>query len=105
VPGVGEFALDVVDGQVPFTHADDELADRIAGWGVVGSVLHDPEEAGAFVGIVAKLVAEYAKGAAGVAEASCHLVGRHPLDEEGAECFILTVQGVVGGKKEASVAR
>jgi len=105
VPGVGEFALDVVDGQVAFAHGDDEFADRIANRGIAWSVLHDPEEAGAFVGIVAKLMAKDAEGAGGIAEAACDFVRRQPPDEKGTERFILTVEGAVGSEKEAGVFR
>ena len=68
-------------------------------------MLHDAEEAGAFVGIVTELVAEDAEGAARVAKAACDLVRRHAFDEKGTECFVLTVERVVGSEKEAGVVR
>jgi hypothetical protein len=50
-------------------------------------------------------VAEDAKSAAGVAEATCHFVRGQTLDEESTKCFVLTVERVVGGEKEAGVIR
>ena len=70
--GVGKFALDIVDREVAFPQGDDEFPDAIAGRGIPWSVLHDLEEAGAFVGIVAELVAENAEGAGRVAETACN---------------------------------
>ncbi len=105
LPSVGEFALDVVDGEVAFAHGDDQFADAIANGCPMRSVLHDAEEAGTHVGIVAKLVAEDAKGAAGVAEAACDFVRRQPLDEVGAQRLVLALNGVVGSEKEAGVVR
>jgi len=79
-PASASFALDVVDGEVAFAQGDDEFADAIAHGCPMRSVLHDAEEAGTLVGIMAKFVAEDAKGAAGVAKAACDFVRRQPLD-------------------------
>lgn len=105
VPGSGAVALDVGDGQVALAQGDDEFANRLAHGGLAWPVRYDPEEAGALVGIVANRVAEDAQGAARVAEATCRLARRQPLDEEGTGCFVLTVTRVVGGEKEAGVVR
>jgi len=61
------------------------------------------EEAGAFGGIVAELVAEDAEGAGGVGEATGDLGAGELIDEVSAEGFVLAVEGDFGGKKELGV--
>ena len=61
------------------------------------------EEGSALVGTVPKLMAEDAKSALGVAETASYLDGGLLFDEEGAESFILALQGKLGGKEEMPV--
>jgi hypothetical protein len=61
------------------------------------------KEAGAFGGIVAKMVAQDAEGAGGVGEAAGDLGTRELLDEVSAEGFILAVEGDFGGEEELGV--
>jgi hypothetical protein len=49
---------------------------------------------------VAKLVAQDAEGAGGIAETESRLGGREFLDEVGAEGFVLAMQRPFGGEKE-----
>ena len=98
--GLSQFALDVVDGEVPFAHGHHEFAYLIAGWGVARSRRNRLKEAALLVGVVAKLMAEDTEGAGHVAEAAGDLVGRAAFDEIGAEGFVLSVQGIFGDEEE-----
>ena len=104
VSGLGQFALDVVDGEVPFAHGHDEFAYLIADWGVARPRLNRLKEAALLVGVVAELVAEDAEGAGHVAEAAGDLVGRAAFDEVGAEGFVLSVQGIFGERGRSGPA-
>jgi hypothetical protein len=61
------------------------------------------EEGGALVGVVTKLMAEDSKSALGVAETASYIDGGLVFDEEGAEGFILALQGKFGRKEEMAV--
>ena len=63
------------------------------------------EERGAFERIVAELIAEDAEGAGGIAEAAGDFGRWFVIDEEGAEGFVLALQGELGGEEEILVAR
>jgi hypothetical protein len=63
------------------------------------------EEGGAFVGIVAELMTENAKGARGIAETPGDLGGRLLVDKEGAEGFVLSLQRELRGEEEVLVGR
>jgi hypothetical protein len=52
------------------------------------------------LGIVAELVAEDAEGGRRIAKTAGDVAGGLFLDEEGAESFILTLQGELGGEEE-----
>jgi len=63
VAGRGQFALHVVDGQIPFAHGDDEFANLVSGGGELRSAAGRLNEAVAVVGVMAELMTEDAKGA------------------------------------------
>jgi hypothetical protein len=60
------------------------------------------EKRSAFLGVMAKLVAEHPETAGRVAEALGGFGGREFFDEEGAEGFILAMDALVGGEEEGS---
>ena len=66
--GGGEFALDVIDGEVAFAHGHGQITNAAAGRSRLRSMQRLAEEGSAFVGVVAEVVAEDAKGTRGVAE-------------------------------------
>ena len=92
VPGGGQLAADVVDGEVPLPHGDDQIADAIARRRRVRPLAGSREEGGALGGVVAELVAEDAEGPRCVAEAASDLVGGESLDEVGTEGFVLSLE-------------
>ncbi len=63
------------------------------------------EKAGAFVRIMAELVAQDAEGIGGVTEAASGLRSGQLFDKEGAEGLILTVVGGFRGEEEAGIWR
>jgi hypothetical protein len=72
VTGLGQLALDVVDGQVALAHGHNEAADPIPdGAGRLPRGFRG-EEARPEGGVVAELVAEDAEGTGGVGEAARH---------------------------------
>ena len=99
---LGQFALDVVDGQVALAQGDGQLTDRIAGGGKARPGRDGLKEAAVLVGQVAKLVTEDAEGAGGIAEAPSDLKGGESFDEVGAAGFVLTLERVIGGEEEAA---
>ena len=99
VAGLGQFALDVVDGEVALAHGDDQFAHRVTRGCALGPMARGAEEL-ALVGVVAKLVAQDAEGAWGVAEASRDLLGGAVFDEVGTQGLVLALQGMFGGKEE-----
>ena len=98
--GLGQFALDVVDGEVAFAHGHDEFAYRVTSGGVTGPMLNRRKEVMLFVGVMAELVAQDAKRARRVAKAACDLMGWAAVDEVGTKGFVLSVQRVFGSKEE-----
>jgi hypothetical protein len=58
------------------------------------------EEGSTFVGLMTELMAKNAKGPGGVAKAAGDIVGGQALNEEGAEGFILPVEGLFGFQEE-----
>jgi hypothetical protein len=52
------------------------------------------------LGIVSELVTENAKGGRRIAKTAGDVAGGFFLDEEGAESFVLTLQGELGGEEE-----
>lgn len=100
VPGVGQFALDVVDRQVPLAHGHDRVADAIACGRRLRPLAGGREEGGTFGGVMAELMTEDAKGAGRVAESACDLVGGPLLDEVRAEGFVLTLERCFRGQEE-----
>jgi hypothetical protein len=49
---------------------------------------------------MAELVAEDTESARGIAEAASDLVGGEVISEEGAEGFVLAMEGALGGEEE-----
>ena len=92
VPGGGPLAAEVVDGEVPLPHGDDQVADAIAGGGGVWPLADGREEGDALGGVVAELVAEDAAGPRRGAEAASDLVGGESLDEVGVEGLVLSLE-------------
>jgi hypothetical protein len=105
VSGLGQFALDVVDREVPFAQGHDEFAYPITGRSVTWPMLDRLKEAELLVGVLAELVAEDTKRAGRVAEAARDLLGRAAFEEVGAEGLVLSVQGVFGGEEEVGDRR
>jgi len=62
VAGSQELALDVVDGQVFLAQGDDQLAEAIPSGSTSGPGPRNLEEAVAFAGVMAELVAESPEG-------------------------------------------
>jgi hypothetical protein len=58
------------------------------------------EEGSALLGIVAELMAKDAEGARGVTKTAGDVAGGLVIDEEGAESFVLTLHGELGGQEE-----
>ena len=103
VPRVGQFASDVVDGEVSLPHGDGQVPDAIALGGGVRSRGGRGEEHGPLGGIVSELMTEDAKGPGCVAEAVRDLMGGCLLDEVSAEGLVLPLLGRFGGQEEPSL--
>ncbi len=103
VAGDGQLAADVVDGEVPLAHGDDQVADAIARGAGCGPWPAGGKKAAPLGGVVAELVAEDAEGARGVAEAASDLVGGESLDEVGAEGLVLSLERRFGGQEESGL--
>jgi len=104
VAGLGQFPLDVVDGEILLPHRDGQRPYPVPDRGRLRPVLERLKEAGALGGIVPELVTEDPEGPGGVAEAVRHDVGGGALDKEAAQRFVLPVKGCVGGEKEPGLA-
>jgi hypothetical protein len=61
------------------------------------------KEPGSFGGVVPELMTEDPKGPRGVPEAAGDLVGRHLLDQEAAQRFVLPLQGRLRGQEERGI--
>jgi hypothetical protein len=103
VPRVGQFASDVVDGEVPLAHGDGQVANAIALGGGVRSGGVGGKEHGPLGGIVSELMTEGAKGPGCVTEAARDLVGGLLLDEVGAEGLVLPLLRRFGGQEGPSL--
>jgi hypothetical protein len=95
----GQFALNVIDREVPLTQAHYPFADRITGGCGVGAG-EGTEEGSALLGVVAELMTQDAEGAGRIAEAPSRFGGRELLDEVGAEGFVLAMQRLFGREEE-----
>jgi hypothetical protein len=100
VTGQGQFALDVVDGEIAFAHRHDEFADTITNWGETWPVRDGLEEADLLIGVMAELVTEDTERTGRVAETAGDLKGRKAIDEVGAEGLVLSVQRVFWDEEE-----
>jgi hypothetical protein len=69
------------------------------------STLREAEERGALLGVVAELMAEDAEGGRGVTKTAGDVAGRLIIDEQGADRFILTLQGKLWSEEELLVRR
>src|SRR5262249_54816780 len=101
VPCRGEFAVDVINGEVAFAQGDGAVEDWNAGRPGPRLLLGRGEEAGAFAGVVPELMAQDAKGTWRVGEACGDFPGGKLLDKVSAEGFVLALAGPVGLEKEA----
>lgn len=95
-----EFLANVVNGEIAFAHGDGQIPHAVTSGSGLGTALRQTEERCAFMGIVSELVAEDAEGGRRIAKTACDVARRLILDEEGAESFVLTLQGELGGEKE-----
>ena len=100
VAGRGQFALDIVNGQIAFAHSDDEIAHPIAGGGVLRSGACRLKEAVAVVGFVAELMTKDAEGAGRIAKAARDLGRRKLIAEVSAESFVLALERRIGCREE-----
>jgi hypothetical protein len=99
-----QFSLNVVNGKVAFPQSDNELAHPIASRGLLGPGAWLLKEAFAFVGVVAELMTEDAKGARRVGKTPRDLRGREAIDKKGAKGFVLAMQnGFRSGEKPGSL--
>ena len=103
--GLGQLALDVVDGQVLLSQSDGVLADAIPSRRALGTMLGSLEESGALGGLMAELMTEDTESAWGITEAAGDLGRRQFIHEVGAKGFVLAVQRKLGSEKELSLAR
>ena len=103
VAGLGEFPLDVVDGEVAFAQGYRQLPDAVASRGRLGAAMGLAEEGGALEGVMAELMTQDAEGAWGIGEAAGDVGGGFLLDEEGAEGLVLALEGELGGQEELLV--
>ena len=101
--GGGEFPLYVIDREVALAHGYGQIPDAVADRGGLRSTMRLAEEGGAFIGVVAELMAEDAEGAQGIAETAGHIAGGLFIDEEGSEGFVLALQRELWGKEELLV--
>jgi hypothetical protein len=93
VAGGGQLSLHVIDREIAFAHGHGQITDAVASGSGLGTAMRLTEEGLAFGGVVSELMAEDAKGARGVAETAGDVAGGLVVDEEGTECFVLTLQG------------
>jgi hypothetical protein len=93
----GQGLADVVDGVVAFAQGDDAVSGGVAFGGALGAGSGRSEELDASG---PKLAAEGVEGLAGVAEAVGDLLGAAPVDEIGAEGFVLALAGVGRAQEE-----
>jgi hypothetical protein len=63
------------------------------------------EKGGAFLRVVAELMAQDAEGAGGITEAAGDVGGGFVLEEVSTEGFVLALHGELRGKEEVLVAR
>lgn len=101
--GGGEFLSNVIDREIAFAHGQRQIADAVAGRCRLRSTLRLAKEGGAFVGVVTELVAEDAKSTHGIAETAGDVAGGFFINDEGAESFILTLHGELGGEEEVLI--
>jgi hypothetical protein len=103
VAGGSQFALDVIDREIPFSHSNGQIPDAIAGGRRLRSALRLVEEGGAFLRVVAELITQDAEGAGGIAEAAGDIGGGLVLEEVSTEGFILALHGELRGEEEVLV--
>ena len=89
-----EGLADVVDRQILFTQSDDLFAESLGLGGGFGALGRGEEELA--IGVLAELMGQYAEASRGISAAAGGFGRREPLDEVGAQGFILAVGGVLG---------
>ena len=94
-------ALNIINGEVFFSHGDRQVSHAIPHWSILRSVRDIIEEMLPFRGIVTELVAEDAESPRGIAESTSDGVRREFLDKEAAEGFVVFVKGFLWMKEEA----
>jgi len=97
--------LHVIDREIAFAHGYGQIANAVAGGRGLGTAMWQAEEGSTFLGIVAELIAEDAEEAGGVAKAARDVGRGLFIDEEGAEGFVLALQGELRRKEEVLIAR
>src|ERR1019366_2902985 len=98
----GELTLNVVDREILFSQSDGAFADEIANRSMIRTGACFGEECLAFVGIMAELMAEDAKGTGRVSEALRDFGGGKLLDEESGGRLVLALARRLGGSEEVS---
>jgi hypothetical protein len=96
----GELPLNVIDREIAFAHGDGQITNAVARGSGLRTPLRLAEEGGTFLGVVAELMTEDAEGGWGIAKTAGDVPGGLFLDEEGAESFVLTLQGELWDKEE-----
>jgi hypothetical protein len=104
VAGSGQFATNVIDREIAFAQGDGQIADAVAGRSRLRSTLRLANEAVAFLGAVAELMAEDTEGADGIAATAGDVAGGFFIDEVGAEGLLLALHGELWGEEELLVA-
>jgi hypothetical protein len=100
---VSQIAADVVDREVFFAQANDAVTYGIGLGCGPGSFSRFEEKVAS--GILAELVDENSEAPWSVLEATSGLGAGETIDEEGAECFVLTVGSVRGLNEETGEVR
>ena len=101
--GLRQFPLNVIDGEVPFPHGDDQFPERIADRSRCRSLEDGRKEPGTEVRIVAELMTEDPKGPGGIAEATGDFDRTELIDEVSAQGFVLPLEGRFWGEEEVGV--
>lgn len=103
LPRLRQFPLNVIDGEVPFPHGDDQFPERIADRSRCWSLAARRKEPGTEVEIVAELMTEDPKGPVGIAEATGDFGRTELIDEVSTQGFVLPLEGRFRGEEEVSV--
>jgi hypothetical protein len=105
VTGGSQFALDVVYGEIFLTHGDGHGPRPVTHRSSLRPVPDVLEKGIPLVGVVPEFMAQDAERAWGVGELSGDFMRVAPLDEEGTESFILSVERLFGCEKKPRFGR